>query len=255
MPSSFHTHDISVESEEKKIIGEHDLLWTLPFARGFILRYIATMNQTIKILVVENDEIERMVVRVALNQAKVKVELTETGDCQSALSILKSELFECVFLDYCLPDGDGLQLIQQIRGAGIKVPLVVLTGQADDQIAVELMKAGASDYLSKNRVSPDSLSRSLSNAVRIYRAEQEAEKANQQLLISEERYRLVLEGSNDGIWDWEIDTEKIYGNERLWEMLGLSPETLTITPDLFFLPIVRSQRSRQNRSGFKRSSP
>ncbi|NER23096.1 MAG: GAF domain-containing protein [Symploca sp. SIO1B1] len=142
--------------------------------------------------------------------------------------------FDCVLLDYRLPDGDGLALVKAVRRAGIKVPLVVLTGQGDEQIAVDLMKAGASDYLPKSKVSPETLSRSLRHAVRIYRAEREAELATQRLRESEERYRLVLEGSNDGIWDWDIVTQDIYCNDRLYEIIGLFPSRHKITPELFF---------------------
>ncbi|NES20390.1 MAG: PAS domain-containing protein [Symploca sp. SIO3E6] len=142
--------------------------------------------------------------------------------------------FDCVLLDYRLPDGDGLALVKAVRRAGIKVPLVVLTGQGDEQIAVDLMKAGASDYLPKSKVSPETLSRSLRHAVRIYRAEREAELATQRLRESEERYRLVLEGSNDGIWDLDMVTQEIYCNDRLYEIIGLSPSEHQITSELFF---------------------
>ncbi|NET55617.1 MAG: GAF domain-containing protein [Symploca sp. SIO2E6] len=142
--------------------------------------------------------------------------------------------FDCVLLDYRLPDGNGLRLVKAVRRVGIKVPLIVLTGQGDEQIAVELMKAGASDYLPKSKVSPESLSRSLRHAVRIYRAEREAELATQRLRESEERYRLVLEGSNDGIWDWDIVTQEIYCNDRLYEIIGLYPSDRQITFEWFF---------------------
>src|SRR4028119_1403566 len=131
------------------------------------------MEEIIKILVVEDDEVDRMAVRRALKTAGLSVEMIAAIDCKSAISTLNEQSFECVLLDYRLPDGDGLHLVQEIRSSGSKVPLVVLTGQGDEQIAVELMKSGASDYLSKSKLSPETLSRSVRNAVRIYRAERE----------------------------------------------------------------------------------
>ncbi|MBD2740194.1 ATP-binding protein [Coleofasciculus sp. FACHB-1120] len=182
------------------------------------------MEEKLKILVVDDDEVDRMAVRRSLKTAGVQMELVEASDCQGAIATLHSDHFDCVFLDYRLPDGDGLSLVQDIRSSGLKIPLVVLTGQGDEQTAVELMKAGASDYISKGKVSPESLSRSLHNAIRVYRAERQASEANQLLKESEERYRFVLEGSNDGIWDWDITTNTVYWNDRCFEISGLARE-------------------------------
>lgn len=213
------------------------------------------MEERIKILLVEDDEVDRMAVSRVFKSAGISVEITPAVDCRSAIDALLQRFllgngnghgagrghanatrhepnFDCVLLDYRLPDGDALSLVQEVRGVGIKVPLVVLTGQGDEQIAVELMKAGASDYLPKSKLSAETLSRSVRNAVRIYRAEKEAAIAQERLRDSEERYRLVLEGSNDGIWDWDLTTHAIYCNDRLYEITGLSADEVTVSYDL-----------------------
>ncbi len=200
------------------------------------------MKETIKILLVEDDEVDRMAVSRAFKTAGMPIEMVAAVDCKSAIDAIASGYanttldqpsFDCVLLDYRLPDGDGLTLVQKVRGTGSKVPLIVLTGQGDEEIAVELMKSGASDYLPKSKLSPETLARSVRNAVRIYRAETEAALANQRLRESEERYRLVLEGSNDGIWDWDLVTQEIYCNDRLYEITGLSAAQATVSYDLF----------------------
>ncbi|MBD1851290.1 ATP-binding protein [Leptolyngbya sp. FACHB-711] len=144
------------------------------------------MDDALKILIVDDDEVDRMAVRRALKKAGLAAEIVEVLDCVSTLTALQAQPFDCVFLDFRLPDRDGLTLIQEIRQAGIKIPLIVLTGQGDEQIAVELMKAGASDYLAKSQISPERLSHILRSAIRIYRAEMEAALAYQQLRESNE---------------------------------------------------------------------
>jgi signal transduction histidine kinase len=139
------------------------------------------MKEALKVLVVDDDEVDRIIVRRALSKANLSVQLLEARSFSEALELLKTEIFDCVFLDYQLPEQDGLVLVQEVRKQKIRVPLVVLTGQGDEQIAVELMKAGATDYLAKPRVTPERLEQVLRSAIRVYRAEVQVSIANQQL--------------------------------------------------------------------------
>lgn len=61
---------------------------------------------------------------------------------------------------------------------------------------------------------------------------------------SEERYSLVVEGSNDGIYDWDILEGRIFWNDRLFEMLGLSRSASTPTVDAFFELVRPEDRER-----------
>lgn len=144
------------------------------------------MSKKLKILIVDDDEVDRMAVLRALKKAGILMEVVEADDGEKALELLKSRIFDCVFLDYRLPAQDGLELLKELQIIEIRVPLIVLTGQGDERIAVELMKAGAADYLSKSRISPETLSQILRNAIRIYQAEMEAKVANKKLRESNE---------------------------------------------------------------------
>ena len=131
------------------------------------------MEDELKILIVDDDLVDRMLIQRSLKSAGMTVTCTEAESCNQALQILEHQSFDCIFVDYQLPDRDGLSLVQCIRELKINTPIVALTGQGDEQIAVNLIKAGASDYLTKSRISPEALSQILRNAVRVYRAEAE----------------------------------------------------------------------------------
>ena len=165
-------------------------------------------EEQFSILLIDDDEVDRLSVKRALKQARVIVELTEAENGTEALTLLKNwednitkaspaNLTSCIsrsdvwhldliLLDYRLPDIDGLQLIADIRSLDLNLPLIVLTGQGDEKIAVEMMKAGAADYLAKSAIEPNSLARSISSAIRIHQAEQAAELANRRLRASNE---------------------------------------------------------------------
>ncbi len=192
------------------------------------------IESPLKILLVDDDAVARTALSRSLLTAGVKIrETVEARDCASAIAILEQAVFDCALINYQLPDGDGLGLVQQIRHREFTIALIVLTGQGDEQLAVELMKAGANDYLS-NRSLPENLSRSLWSAVRVNRAEQETATATQKLRESEERYRRVLEGSNDGIWDWYICDDEVFCNDRMLEIVGRSRADLGTAQSAFF---------------------
>jgi two-component system, sensor histidine kinase and response regulator len=137
-------------------------------------------DKSFKVLVVDDDAVDRMAVMRAFKGIDVETEILEAIDCASAIDLVNSHQFDCIFVDYRLPDGNGLELVQALRQQGIREPIVSLTGQSDDLIAVELIKAGASDYLSKSKVSSASLRQVFQNVIRVYHAERTAEIANRQ---------------------------------------------------------------------------
>ena len=140
-----------------------------------------SMNEILNILVVDDDDVDRMAVRRYLGRAHFLAEIVEAEDAARARDYLKRESFDCIFLDYRLPDIDGLTLVTELRTEGIYVPIIVLTGQGDDQTAVKLMKAGASDYLPKSRLSADNLDSLIRQAIRVYQAEHKTRLAQAQL--------------------------------------------------------------------------
>ena len=138
------------------------------------------MSNQLRILIIDDDEVDRMAVRRFLRASEVEIQITEATNYQDAKELIFNDLFDCIFIDYRLPDRDGLTLVREIRQQGVKTPLIVLTGHGDEEIAVDLMKAGAWDYLNKFRLSPLRLNQALQNALRLYEAEKEAATAKQQ---------------------------------------------------------------------------
>ncbi|KPL01078.1 MAG: hypothetical protein AMJ91_01635 [candidate division Zixibacteria bacterium SM23_73_3] len=82
---------------------------------------------------------------------------------------------DVILLDYFLGDTTGLEVIKAIQGSGYKCPVVILTGQGDEELAAELMRFGAADYLPKSRLSDRSLRRVISNAIAKYQLQEALE--------------------------------------------------------------------------------
>ena len=152
------------------------------------------MEESLQILIVDDDEVDRMAVRRALLRSGIALTVTEATNCAEAIALLEQNLYDCSFVDYGLPDQNGLALVQSAVKLNVQHPLVVLTGQGDERIAVDLMKAGATDYLPKSQITPANLAQILRNAIRLDRAEREALAASQQLKATNE---LLLQQNRD----------------------------------------------------------
>ena len=148
-----------------------------------------------KILIVDDDDVDRMAVRRALKASGIDVIVTEAEDADSALEKLEHEHFDCTLLDYRMPGSDGLDVVRRAREKGLMVPFIMLTGFGDEQTAVELMKAGAADYIPKNTLTPERLALSLRGVVRVHQAEIEANRADIELRKYAQQMRAVAQAA------------------------------------------------------------
>jgi signal transduction histidine kinase len=133
---------------------------------------VQPLEQTapLRLLVVDDDGLDRLAVRRCLLQAGIRLTADEAGSADEALIRIGTAEYDCVLLDYYLPGVDGLALLRRIRDIAPDLPVVIFTGRGDEDIAVELMKAGAADYLPKATLSPDRLAASLRHVIELSRA-------------------------------------------------------------------------------------
>jgi signal transduction histidine kinase/DNA-binding response OmpR family regulator len=143
----------------------------------------------------DDDEVDRRSVRRGLAQAGVAATVDEAATPEEALERVSQAAYDCVFLDYNLPGADGLAVLRRVRQMGLSVPVVMLTGHGDEQVAVELMKAGAVDYVAKSAVSPERLAASLRYATELARAEAETRAAQEELRAGAGRAQFLAEAS------------------------------------------------------------
>lgn len=137
-----------------------------------------------RILVVDDDEVDRMAIRRLLSGTGIDTVIEEAGDVAGAVHRLESHPFDCLLVDFHLPDGDGRDVLRASRTLPRPPGVVMVTGQNDQDLAVELMKEGADDYLTKGRFDAEDLTRGIRYALGVARARQsdrEAAAVNQSL--------------------------------------------------------------------------
>jgi len=178
----------------------------------------------LRVLLVDDDVVDRMAIVRALGKSDEALELHESDSANAALVALQGGGYDCVVSDLHMPGRDGAWLLAAIKQEGIDVPLVVLTGQGDEQTAVALMKAGAADYAVKGPYIGNRIGHIVRHAVRVHRAEREA-------WLAHERLSLALSATGLGIWDWDPRTTEFGCDARCKALFGL-PASATLTYEM-----------------------
>lgn len=120
------------------------------------------MTDRLKILLVDDDDVDRMTVRRALRKTGLDYDLTEAVDGAAALAACATHKFDCVFLDYRLPDSDGDAIFAaMVADHDSQAAVIFLTGQDDEDLAFKMMESGAVDYLTKAEISATVLKRAV----------------------------------------------------------------------------------------------
>ena len=133
-----------------------------------------------RVLVVDDNPEDRRTYRGYLAGATDETyEVKEVECLGDARGVIAEWRPACVVLEYRLPDGDGTELLSELVEEHGRLPsaFVMLTGQGDEEVAVNAMKHGARDYLNKNRTTSTALLRSIRNAVRQDTLERDLERA------------------------------------------------------------------------------
>ncbi len=139
-------------------------------------------NNPISILLVEDSPDDVVLFKRMLAEAKtVQFELTHCDMLSSALKLLSESSFGVILLDLSLPDGRGLDTFLRTRAAVPNVPIVVMSGLGDEELAVRALQEGAQDYLVKGRVDSNLLIRAIRHAIERKQVEETLRKAHDQL--------------------------------------------------------------------------
>ncbi len=125
-------------------------------------------EKQIRVLIVDDNPDDRALYQRLLrrtNDYQFEIIAADSGD--EGLDLCRSERPDCVLLDYRMPDLDGLQFLTELakRQKDAAVPLIMVTGQGDESVAVQAMKNGAQDYLIKGNMASQDLQRAILNAI------------------------------------------------------------------------------------------
>lgn len=181
------------------------------------------MSIVLSILLLEDDPSSIRLFTRKVQSAPVEIVVKEARNRATFIKELELSKFDCIVIDYTVPDISGIEALRLIKEMSPETPTIIYTGSVGEEKAVECMKEGASEFLLKTnsiRLVPAILS--VVNQKREHEARLHAEEAQKQ---SEARFRSLAETSPAAIFIYQGE-KFVYVNSAAEQLTGYTNEEL-----------------------------
>jgi PAS domain S-box-containing protein len=181
------------------------------------------MSESLRLFLIEDEDDIALLITRELERAGHQV--TRCRSAADAIICLGQGSYDLVLLDHHLPDMAGLQLLEELAREGIGTPCLMVTGQGDERLATRVLRAGALDYIVKDRslLFLNELAKRVEDSVTRHRLEH-----TNRLLVQ------ALESARDGVLITDLQGGILHVNQALEAMTGYSREELRgQTPRIF----------------------
>jgi PAS domain S-box-containing protein len=179
------------------------------------------MSAPIPVLLIENNEADARVVKVGLHSVNshATFQLAWVDRLEKGLEHLAANHVGAVLVDLSLPDSKGMRTLQRIFASAPQIPVIVFTGQTDEELGMKAVQAGAQDYLIKGQVDGRLLTRMIQYAIQRKQTETQLADA---LAFNEQ----ILTASPIGILTYRFTGECVSANTCVAQMVGATIEQL-----------------------------
>ncbi|MBC8171075.1 MAG: response regulator, partial [Anaerolineae bacterium] len=192
----------------------------------------------IKILLIDDDKDYYTLIQKMLARDLHLYSVEWAASYQMAKAIAARKPYDVFLVDYNLAGLNGLELVQELIKSGIQSPFVVLTGYSEVDFDLKVLEAGASDYIDKAELKPNSLRRTIRYAM-------QRTHDLQALKSSEETYRSLLADASDGILITDENAVVVLVNAAAAEMIGCPENEIIGRPLNDFIGVAREDRDKQ----------
>ena len=160
-------------------------------------------KELINLLLVEDDPAYQRIINIVLAKSShaVTYEIKTANNIAEAVECLNEQDFDVILLDLGLPDSDGTDSIKTIRKSCAEIPVIVLTGQTDEEVGLEAIKQGADEYFTKDETLQGILARTIRYTIerkKITKELKEAKLRAEELQAETERVKKQLRTAAEG---------------------------------------------------------
>jgi PAS domain S-box-containing protein len=196
------------------------------------------MSKPLRLLIVEDSDDDAALTIRQLKRADYEVTFERVETADAMLTALKEQAWDLVIADYSMPQFTGVAALELLKATGLDIPFFIISGSIGEDLAVDVMKLGASDYLMKGNVKR--LIPSVERELREAEARRQRRQTEEALHDSEARKAAIFDSALDSIIsidhqgriiEFNPQAEKTFGYKRD-DVLGQNMEELIIPPSL-----------------------
>jgi len=187
-------------------------------------------GSAIRILLIEDSPIDALMIKERLHSIDdFDIRFDHESTLSAGISKLVGGGYDLVLLDLFLDDSSGLDTLRRLREVVFDITIIVLSRAEDNETGIEAVKAGAQDYLQKDTITNELLSRSIRYSLERHRFQRE-------LRIKEEKYKALLESTPDIVWEVTLDGTITYCSPQIREIFDVEPDFMVGRKAAEFLP-------------------
>jgi PAS domain S-box-containing protein len=177
---------------------------------------------SVKFLIIEDNGADYELLVRSIQKYDIKTDFVRAQDAQEMRKALFDHKFDVVVSDYMLPRFTGLDALRLFKSFKLNIPFITLTGTGAEEIAVDMMREGADDYVIKSHV--ERLYHSVINLLQKYETIRQKVKLDKAIKESEKAYRLLAEHSSDLISRHSLTGKFIYASPAIFIITGYRPD-------------------------------
>jgi len=182
------------------------------------------MAKRLQTLIVEDSEIDSELLLLELRRGGYDVVYRRVETAAEMREALEEGGWEIVLSDYSLPAFSALAALEVLKGSGIDIPMIIISGTIGEDIAVHALKAGACDFMPKSRLAR--LAPAIERELREFQVRRRQREAERERSASEARFRAIMETATEGVVSADQDGRVEYANPAAEKMFGFQDEEL-----------------------------
>lgn len=184
------------------------------------------MIQKLKILLIEDNKSDQKIISKILDEAGLRHILLKADTLNEAIEFMIGNNIDIILLDLGLPDSSGYKTLQKIIERNNSIPIIVLTGTQNNIIENLVIKAGAQDYLTKEKLNPALITKLINNAIIRFGIINKFKESNDELILKAKKQTEALELISTGIWSMDLVSQKMIWSEEVFKIFKFQTDSL-----------------------------